>query len=284
MIIPVKNEGLWIRKTLDSLLHAKTTLPFEVIVVDNGSEDGCCDFLSSNSHDQIQLAREKERGISKARNTGARLAQGDYLIFCDAHLVFEDNWMDRLIEPLQQGIADAINPCIADVQNPNRMGFGYTWGENLSIQWNAGLPMPFPSPFLAGGCLAIPREVFNHVEGFDDQFRGWGYEDQEMSLKLWLWGYKCWIQPKVKILHFFRTSSPPYPYLSEEIDYNLLRMSYLHFKEERIEKCRELLNSATPKTIEQKVLQSGVLEMRNKYKALRKYDDDWFMDQFGIPF
>ena len=129
MIIPVKNEGLWIRKTLDSLLHAKTTLPFEVIVVDNGSEDGCCDFLSSNSHDQIQLACEKERGISKARNTGARLAQGDYLIFCDAHLVFEDNWMDHLIEPLQQGIADAINPCIADVQNPNRMGFGYTWGK-----------------------------------------------------------------------------------------------------------------------------------------------------------
>lgn len=284
VIIPVKNEGGWIQKTIDSLWNVKTTIPFEVIVVDNGSDDGCCDFLSSWNKGRLMLLKERENGIAKARNAGARVAKGDYFIFCDGHLLFEDCWMEQLIEPLQTGVAEAVNPCIADVNNPSRMGFGYTWGKDLTIRWNAGLPKPFPSPFLAGGCLAIRRDVFVQVDGFDRQFRGWGYDDQEISLKLWLFGYRCFVQPKVKVFHFFRNSSPPYPFSVKDIYYNFLRMAYLHFHQKRIAKCKELVKRVDINEIEQNVLESDALEVRKKYQLLRTYDDDWFMQRFCIPF
>lgn len=284
VIIPVKNEGLLIRKTIDSLLNAKTNISYEVIVVDNDSEDGCCDFLTSHNHEQIISLREKETGIAKARNTGAKRAKGDFIIFCDGHLLFEDEWIERLIEPIQRGMADATNPCIVDAENPTQMGFGFTWGENLTIRWNPGLPMPFPSAFLAGGCLAIRREVFHKVDGFDRHFRGWGYDDQEISLKLWLFGFRCLIQPKVKIHHFFRKSSPPYLLAVDDIYFNFLRMAYLHFKEERIDKCKKLIKQADADKIERNVLASNVLEVRKRYQSLRKYDDDWFIHRFRIPF
>jgi len=284
VIIPVKNEGTWIRKTIDSLFQVKTTLPFEVIVVDNDSNDGCCDFLVSCNNPQLTLLSEKGNGIARARNAGARIAKGEILIFCDAHLRFEDGWMEKLIKPIQDGLAAATNPCIADLQNPKRMGFGYTWGENLTIKWNPGVPFPFPSPFLAGGCLAIMKDVFYQIEGFDQAFRGWGYDDQEISLKLWLFGYRCLVQPKVKILHYFRKTSPPYPQLNEDLYFNLLRMAYLHFTQERINKCKRLIQHADICKIEQWILSSNVLETRVKYLRLRKHDDDWFMQKFNIPF
>lgn len=284
VIIPVKNEGEWIRRTIDSIYQVKTTLPFEVIVVDNHSSDGCCDFLTTRNHHRLTLLQEKQNGIAKARNTGASVAKGDVLIFCDGHLLFEDNWMEHLIEPIQQGRADATNPCIVDCKNPKRMGFGYTWGENLTINWNPGLSIPFPSPFLAGGCLAIKSEVFQKIDGFDRAFRGWGYDDQEISLKLWLFGYRCLIQPRVKISHYFRTSAPPYPMHNEDIYFNLLRMAYLHFKQERIERCKQLIQEVKIDELEKQVLASNVMETREKYRSLRTYDDDWFMKKFNIPF
>lgn len=284
IIISVKNEGSWLRKTVNSLFQVKTTLPFEVIVVDNHSDDGCCDFLSSCNNPQLMLRTEKKIGIANARNAGASMAKGDYLIFCDAHLIFEDNWIEELIAPIQQGQAAATNPCIVDVQNPKRMGFGYTWGENLTIRWNPGQPFPFPSPFLAGGCLAISSEVFAKISGFDPCFQGWGYDDQEISLKLWLFGYQCLIQPKVKIRHYFRNSPPPYPVRIENLYFNLLRMAYLHFKEERIDQCKTLIKNTDLNKLEQRVFASNVWETRMKYQLLRKYDDDWFMQKFNIPF
>ncbi|HAJ4019679.1 TPA: glycosyltransferase [Escherichia coli] len=42
VIFPVKNEGINVKNTLDSLQKMKTDINYEVIVVDDASEDGCC--------------------------------------------------------------------------------------------------------------------------------------------------------------------------------------------------------------------------------------------------
>lgn len=284
LIIPVKNEGKHIENTIHSALQVKTNYPFEMIVVDDGSTDGCCEFIPSYAAtEQVKLIRSKEVGAARARNMGAEHSTGEYLIFCDAHVFFEDFWVERLLQPIEDGLADGTTPGIANTILPSCAGYGQTLNEHLGVVWHGEKSTLFPTSVLPAGCYAVSRKVFFDIGGFDSGFQVWGHEDVEISIKMWLFGYTCYVQPAVKILHVFRNSHP-YQVNWEHIYFNMLRMAYSHFKEERIEKCRKLIKYCDPSQIEASVLANGVLEQRNKYLARRKYDDDWYMKKFNIPF
>jgi glycosyltransferase involved in cell wall biosynthesis len=283
--MPVKNEGKHIKNTIESAFSVKTDCDFEIVVVDDDSQDGCCYFLKKNKNEKIKLINTEGLGAANARNAGAEHAKGDIFIFCDAHLFFEDYWIDRLIEPIQKGIADATNPGIADVKNPENIGYGYTWNENLEPKWNREKKKePYPSPLLAGGCLAISRKAFEDIDGFERGFRVWGREDEEISLKLWLFGYKCYIVPDVTVLHVFRPTAPPFELKWEHVDYNLLRMAFLHFNYERIYNSTKQIKYSLKTLLMAELLQTDILEKRALYEQKRKYDDDWYMKKFNIPF
>jgi glycosyltransferase involved in cell wall biosynthesis len=286
LVISAKNEGNHVQNTILSAFQAKTNHPFEIIVVDDASEDECCDFITSQTcDDRVKLIQTTGIGLTRARNLGAEQSKGSFLIFCDAHLFFEDFWIDRLIEPIRTGLADAVNPTIADAAYPNNVGRGITWNDKLEFTWNVGgAEHCIQSPLLAGGCLAISREVFFNVGGFDRDFKVCGHDDEEFSLKLWLFGYTCGVQPDVKVRHVFRPQAAPYNFSYDDSNYNLMRLAYSHFNVQRIEKCKKLIKFSNSAKIESQVLQSNVLKQRRYYFVRRKYDDEWFMNKFRIPF
>lgn len=291
IIFPVKNEGDNVRNTLDSLQKTKTSVSFEVIVVDDASEDGCCDFLADHEYPfALTMLRTKGLGAANARNFGAEKANGRYLIFCDAHLFFEDDWMDKLLEPIEKGIADGVVPGIAPHDKPNTVGYGYTLNlEKFKAKFNGSNILakdlqPVEVAGLPGGCFAISKQVFEDIGGFDRGFIVWGHEDFEISLKMWLFGYTCYVQPRVKILHVFRKSFP-YKVSVTHADYNMMRMAYSHFNEERIEKCKKYIRvPAKTEQIVKFVIENGALEQRARYFSRRKFDDDWYFKYFKIDF
>ncbi len=285
IIIPVKNEGAHIQNTLRSAFAAKTDYPFEIIVVDDGSTDGCCSFLAgAGGRQRVKLITTKGVGLANAKNLGAANAAGTYFIFCDAHLFFEDYWQDKLLQPMLEGIASGVSPGIADTRSPETTGYGQTLNAHLGVEWHLNKTELFPVAVMPGGCCAVSRQAFGMVGGFDCGFQVWGYEDVEFSLRMWLFGYICCIQPSVKILHVFR-SATPYPNSLYNVYYNMLRMCYSHFGEERIERCRSLIRQPYhTEQIERAVLKGGALDQRGRCFSSRLFDDDWFMNQFGIPF
>lgn len=284
LVIPAKNEGSHIQNTIKSAFQVKTNYPFEIVVVDDASNDGCCDFLTSvEDLPQLKLIRSKGVGVARARNIGARNSLGQYLIFCDAHVFFEDFWMEGLIQPILNGLADGTTPGIADTTMPNIPGYGQTLNENLEVVWHLDKITLSPTAILPGGCFAISRDVFFDIGGFDSSFQVWGLEDIDISIKMWLFGYTCYAQPAVKILHVFRKSAP-YQLSFENVHFNMLRMAYSHFNEERIDKCRKKIPYHNLSQIQASVLASGVLGQRAWYFSHRKHDDDWYMKKFSIPF
>jgi len=284
LIIPVKNEGIHIQNTIKSAFQVKSTYLFEIVVVDDGSIDGCCDFLTPYvGSTKLKLIKSKGVGAAKARNIGAENSLGKFLIFCDAHVFFEDFWMERLLKPIQEGLADGTTPGIADITRPQYPGYGQTLNEYFGVVWQMEKNKLLPTAVLPAGCYAVSRDVFFDIGGFDNGFQVWGHEDVEISIKMWLFGYTCYVQPAVKILHVFRTSTP-YPVTVKHVFYNMLRTAYNHFNEERIDKCRKLIGYPNISKIETSVLSSGALEQRKQYFSRRKYDDDWYMKKFGIPF
>lgn len=284
IIIPVKNEGINVRSTLTSLLQNTTRYPIEIIVVDDGSTDNCCHFLTTEQNVfPVRLITTHGLGAAPARNLGAEYARGEYLIFCDAHLSFEPYWIDRLTELILNRTTDAIAPAIGSITEPHKVGYGQTLDHRLGVVWNSHPQRPVPIAILPGGCFVIPKSIFIDIGGFDRGFQVWGYEDIEISIKLWLFGYRCYVHPDVKILHLFRNLHP-YTVTHTHVYYNMLRMAHSHFKEERIDSCKKLIIHTDPNEIEREVLEYGAAAQRSRYFARRKYDDDWLIQKFRIPF
>ncbi|MHB8171345.1 MAG: glycosyltransferase family 2 protein [Thermincolia bacterium] len=282
IIIPCKNEGKYIDNTLASLTAAHNRTEYEIIVVDDASEDNCCVGLTDRY--PIRLVRTPGLGSAQARNEGAKKAQGEILVFCDGHIFVEDQWLDNLLEPLHNRRLDAICPAIAPSDNVANTGYGQSLNETLSVVWYTDMSQISPVAVGPGACLAVKRGVFQRVQGFESGFQVWGYEDIEFSIKLWLLGYQVWVHPGVKVLHVFRQFHP-YRVLMEHVNYNLLRMALLHFNEKRVERVIELLKNqpVIEKTLT-RLFFSDVMEKRSLYRKLRLYNDDWFFRKFGISF
>lgn len=132
--------------------------------------------------------------------------------------------------------------------------------------------------------MAVAREAFYDVGGFDAGFLTWGHEDEEISLKLWLFGYKAFVCGDVLIKHYFRRRHP-YSVTPFHTHYNLLRMAFSHFSQERIAKLLDVRGG--PGVLSRElvaVIFSDVWKQRQDYFSRRERDDDWFFARFAIPF
>jgi glycosyltransferase involved in cell wall biosynthesis len=284
VIFPVRNEGKHIESTMNSLFAAKTSKAFEVIVVNDGSTDGCCDFLETYLwKERVRYIHTLGIGPANARNAGAGRAAGDFLIFCDAHLEFADGWMDELVDTLLSGDTDAVTPAIGAIGHAAFIGYGQSLTPKLRTVWNSKKDHMFETAVLPGGCFAIQRAAFEAVGGFETGFQTWGHEDVELSIRLWLFGYRCHVQPKAKVWHLFR-SVHPYDVNHYDTYHNFLRMAYLHFKEARIEKCKKMIRSINVQDVESHLYQTEVARKRADYGRKRLYDDDWYFQKFKIDF
>lgn len=97
IIIPVYNEEIYIADTLTSLLN-QSFKEFEVICVDDGSEDHTLDILKSISDkdNRITILSQENSGAGKARNNGLKYAKGKYVIFLDSDDLFEQDMLEKL--------------------------------------------------------------------------------------------------------------------------------------------------------------------------------------------
>lgn len=91
-ILPVYKVEDYLRECVESLT-CQTYKNFEIILVDDGSPDGCpvlCDQLATED-DRIVVLHKSNGGLSDARNAGLKIASGDYVVFVDS----DDKWMGK---------------------------------------------------------------------------------------------------------------------------------------------------------------------------------------------
>lgn len=284
IIIPCKNEGENINNTMQSIKTHSGSIPYEIIIVDDGSDDGCCDFLSSSDDACIRLLTTEGVHANRARNKGALISRGDILIFCDAHIFVEPEWLEKIIDSLAKPGIDAVSPGLKPHDYSGPAWGGLTWDANMTMRWMYCGQSLTAVPVLPGGCLAVTKEAFAAVGGFDQGFRVYGFEDVEFTLKLWLFGFSAYINPAVTVRHIFREQRP-YALSYADIHYNLLRMAFLHFNQTRLKNIIELVkNNNYFAEILSDVILSDIWAERKKYFAERQFDDDWFTQKFNIIF
>lgn len=184
VVIPVFNGASTIGAELAALEAQKTSEPFEVVIADNGSTDGTQEVAqqwSSKFAAFTVVDASQRRGVSHARNEGARAALGKKVLICDADDVVCPEWVGALAESLETydavgGAArlDRLNPPEVVGQDPvltpglNRM-FGFF-------------------PYALGGSFGVKREVLVSLRGFDASFLK-GHEEADFCWRLQLAGY-----------------------------------------------------------------------------------------------
>jgi len=118
-VVPIYRVEPYLRKCVDSLLHQDYD-NYEIILVDDGSKDGCpaiCDEyvelgkrlkVNGESCPDIRVVHRENGGLSAARNSGIEIAKGDYLCFVDSDDYWEENVLGTLMAQVEREHLDVL--------------------------------------------------------------------------------------------------------------------------------------------------------------------------------
>jgi GT2 family glycosyltransferase len=283
IVIVNHNEGDRLLATVRSLV-ATAPPATEFVVVDDASSDGSADAVEAQV-DGVTVVRLSERvGNARARNIGARQLKTDILVQADGHVAASDGWFDGFEPLLERDEVGIVGPTCTVMGDERLRGYGRTIQDGtLSGGW---LPYagsePYSVPMLGGFFMALRREVFEQVAGFDEGLIQWGATDLEFSQRVWELGYECVIAPSVLVAHAFRSR---FPY-SVDVDaplHNRLRYATIHFSGPRLESILGVLmqRSNYPRAARM-VVESDAGQRRELHHLHRVRDDQWFCERFDI--
>jgi glycosyltransferase involved in cell wall biosynthesis len=109
VLIPAYNEVSTIEQVIERVLSVKLSLEREIVVVDDGSNDGTRELLGKLASPQVRvLFQEQNQGKGAAIRRAVREARGDVLIIQDADLEYDPTDFPRVLAPILDGRADVV--------------------------------------------------------------------------------------------------------------------------------------------------------------------------------
>jgi len=209
-VIIANYNGLhFLKDCLESL--SKQTYPdFEVIVVDNGSTDGSVNWLNATPYPFVKpVLLGENSGFGIANNRGYDIATGEIIVILNNDTILPENFLEKLIEPLEKKDVDMVAPLIVykdrpDVVDkagghlfyPDGLNRGRGCGEKLTPHYRKAGDCFYPD-----GCAgAFRRELIEKAGFFDEDFFLYG-EDTDLGLRYRRTGAKCEFQPAAVVHH-----------------------------------------------------------------------------------
>lgn len=174
-IVPVFNEESTLKDCLNSLKN-QSYKNLEIIVVDDGSTDNS---LKIAKEFNIDVLKQNHSGPGNARNAGADKSQGEILVFADADMTFDKDFVSDLVKPIIDGKTIGTfskNERVSNAQNV----WSICWNINKNLPKTRMIPDGYPNK--APVFRAISKKEFLRVGGFDQT--GEYTDDWSLSKKL----------------------------------------------------------------------------------------------------
>lgn len=207
-MIPIHGKLAYTQACLRSIALTPPTVPFEVIVVDDASPDDSAAALARV--EGLRLLRNgKNLGFVGSCNAGAGVARGEFLIFLNNDTQVTAGWSEELLDCF------ALHPrCgIAGSQliyPDGRLQEAGAWVFSDASAWNIGRFETRHNPafryarqvdYVSGASLAIRRETFTRIGGFDAHFAPGYYEDTDLAFATREQGLEVWYMPTSMLVH-----------------------------------------------------------------------------------
>ena len=176
-IIPALNEEKLIAKCI-SFITPQLSKDDEVILVDNGCTDKTVKIAKVLG---AKVVKEQKKGISHARNKGAKVARGDILCFVDADGVVSEDWVKQAKKGFKSRQVQAV---VGLNIFSHTKASKYLLYNSYTVLGYSGLilyKLFSGKTFLSGNNFAIRKETFEKLGGFDPVIG----EDMWLSKKFW---------------------------------------------------------------------------------------------------
>lgn len=193
IVIPAYNAGKYLAEQLDALITQSPPFEFEIIVADNRSTDDTAAIAASYAtcDRRIRLVDARSRqGTNVARNRGCRAARAKRIALADA----DDRACDGWIEAIHSALDDF--DCVAGTLEP--FGGSGSYRPTGGLRTGHGF-LPAPT----GASCGFRREVFEHLDGFDEAYSAGG-DEVEFFWRAQLTGYSIGIAPDARMAYRLR--------------------------------------------------------------------------------
>ena len=216
IIIPSKDHIDYLERCLESIYRETTYPNFEVVVVENNSElESTFAFYDEAKRRYANLSvatYEQPFNFSAVCNLGASAAKGDILLFLNNDTkVLSPCWLDRMVGHLTRENVGCVGAKLlypsGGIQHIGvailKVGPGHTdllCPSNTNAYFGL-LRFPRSVSAVTGACLAVRREVFRSVDGFDEGFP-LAFNDVDFCLKVRARGYVNVVEPRAVLYHY----------------------------------------------------------------------------------
>lgn len=205
IIIPTYNQLPYLKECIESIVQYTDT-PYELIIIDNASDDGTAEFLKSSQGLRYRI-NEENLGFAGAVNQGLMMAKGTTLMILNNDSVVTTNWLSNLLNCLQSdsqfGIVGPVTNYISGDQLihvsyqdiAEMQQFSKSYNQSNADSWTVTVR-------LTGFCMLMRREDFNRLGFFDEGFEIGNCEDDDYGLRARLLGMQLVIAKDTFIHHY----------------------------------------------------------------------------------
>ena len=211
VIVPVYNRLEHLRALFLCLLRQKKQAD-ELIITDDGSSQKVLDFIGDlipKAQFKVKHIYQEDKGFRKTRalNNAVRNSTGDLLIFCDQDLIFGEEYIETIANNIKNNIflmgrahhttEDEKNIILSDIENINSYNeiikklpakyiktIDKMLKEDRKRRIIKTLRLAKRGIKLVGMSYALMKEAYLKVNGYDENYIGWGQEDDDFGNRL----------------------------------------------------------------------------------------------------
>jgi GT2 family glycosyltransferase/glycosyltransferase involved in cell wall biosynthesis len=209
IVIPVYNKIAYTSACLRSLAEHASAIPFEVIVVDDGSGDRTQERLADV--DGITVLRNAENlGFIGSCNAGAAAAKGELVLFLNNDTRVTAGWLEALVRCLDEAPgAGLVGAKLIYPDGRLQEAGGIVFND--ASGWNVGR---FDDPddpryafrreadYCSGAAIVLRADLFRRLGGFDTRYAPAYYEDTDLAFAVRAAGHKVYYEPESTVVHF----------------------------------------------------------------------------------
>lgn len=250
IIIVSHNSVRFLPKCLASIVSQQSSYPFEIILVDNASEDTSVLFVQQN-YPQVNIIHNKDnKGFAYANNQGIRHSKGKYVLLLNPDTILLESALERLVSYLDA--ANDVGAVGPKILNPD--GTLQRTGVSFPSLWNVFveiffLDILFPKSklfgrhkklyknpnqlydvdYLQGSCLMIRKSILDEIGLLDESFFMF-FEETDICYRIKKSGKRVVYCPEASVIHFGRSGMGYYDKMSiVQYHQSLLKFIYKHF-------------------------------------------------------
>ena len=186
-IVLLNWNSLDLLKNCLDLIEKNTSLPYSIIIVDNGSVDDSVEYLSKSKYQTVLL--DENTGFSKGMNTGiSKSNKIDNIILMNVDAEPQLGWLEEMYNTYNKF---------------HNVGLIGPLGNNIPSQYQSleFVKQDAQVMILMFYCVFISRELINKIGFLDERYGLGGYEDNDFSYRSILAGFKNYISAKSIVLH-----------------------------------------------------------------------------------